>query len=229
MNILCMSITIRYDTDRCMKAILKPNAALSRGRVSNDNRRNYRGEALVLAIALALAWVTPVLPASISVTAERRGDTIDITASALLNAEAATAWRVLTDYDRYTQFIPNLHVSRVIARHGASVTVEQSGNAALWFFRKRVDVTYHVTESPPNTIHSRAIGGSLRALTSTYSLTPDKAGVRLDYVGHIAPGYEILGPIEQIAVRRNVESEFRALADEIERSSGTIQDTSVSR
>ncbi|MGZ5138678.1 MAG: SRPBCC family protein [Burkholderiales bacterium] len=212
-----------------MKAIPKLHAPRSRGRVSNDNRRDYRGKALVLAIALALAWVTRALPASISVTAERRGDTIDINASALLNADAATAWRVLTDYDRYTQFIPNLRVSRVIARHGSSVTVEQSGNAALWFFRKRIDVTYHVTESPPNTLHSRAIGGSLRALASTYSLTPDKAGIRLDYVGHIAPGYEILGPIEELAVRRNIESEFRALVDEIERRSGTTQDTPVSR
>jgi ribosome-associated toxin RatA of RatAB toxin-antitoxin module len=212
-----------------MKAILNPNAPRSRGRVSNDNPRHYRGEALVLAIVLALAWVTPVLAASISVTAERRGDTIHINASALLNADAATAWRVLTDYDRYTQFIPNLRVSRVVARHGSRVTVEQSGNAALWFFRKRVDVTYEVTESPPNTIHSRAIAGSLRALASTYSLTPDKGGVRLDYAGHIAPGYEILGAIEEIAVRRNIESEFRALVDEIERRSETTRDAPVLR
>jgi ribosome-associated toxin RatA of RatAB toxin-antitoxin module len=210
-----------------------PQSGASRTRSCGRNHdcTDYRGLALVLAIAIALADALPARAASISVTADRRGDTIDINASAVLNADAATAWRVLTDYDRYTQFIPNLRVSRVVARHGSSVTVEQSGNAVLWMFRKRVDVTYEVTESPPNMIQSRAIAGSLRALASTYSLTPDKNGVRLDYSGHIAPGYELLGRIEQIAVRRNVESEFRAMADEIERRSaaGTAQDTPVSR
>jgi ribosome-associated toxin RatA of RatAB toxin-antitoxin module len=170
--------------------------------------------ALTLMHGAAPAWA-----ANISVTAQRRGDTIDVTATAMLRADAATAWRVLTDYDHYAEFIPNLRVSRVIARKGPVVTVEQAGNAALWMLRIPVAITYEVTESPPNRLRSRAIGGSLRALASSYLLTATESGVRLEYTGHIAPGFELLGRIEQMAVRHNIEREFQALADEIERRS----------
>ena len=52
---------------------------------------------------------------------------MNIHAGVVLNADVATAWRVLTDYGRYAEFIPDLHLSRIVARHGATVTVEQSG------------------------------------------------------------------------------------------------------
>lgn len=89
---------------------------------------------LVAAFTLALTAAAAhyAVAAAITVDAERRGDTIDIQASALLKADAATAWGVLTDYDRYIEFIPDLRASRVFARQDATVTVEQSGDAELW-------------------------------------------------------------------------------------------------
>lgn len=174
--------------------------------------------ATVLAITLTYGSA-PLLAASIGVTAQRHGDTIDVNATAFLETDAATAWQVLTDYDHYAEFIPNLRVSRVVARHGPVVTVEQTGDAMFWMFRIPIAIRYQVTESPPNRLQSRATGGSLRALASRYVLTTTESGMRLDYSGHIAPRFELLGRIEQMAVRKNIEREFQALADEIERRS----------
>ena len=167
-------------------------------------------------IALAAQFAAA---ATIAIHATRDGDAIDIHASALLNADGATAWRVLTDYNRYPEFIPELRYSRVIARHDASVTVEQAGNALLWLFRLPIEVTFEVEELPPHHLHSRAVAGTLRTLTSSYALEPASGGVRLDYVGHVAPGYPIFGQIEQTVVERNIARQFQALADEIERQS----------
>ena len=100
--------------------------------------------AMVFAWALAVAGSQSAAAASITIDAERDGDAIDIRASVVLNADAATAWRVLTDYDRYTEFIPDLRVSRVVARRDATVTVEQSGDAALWLFK--IAPGYHVRD-----------------------------------------------------------------------------------
>jgi hypothetical protein len=174
--------------------------------------------ATVLALTLTYGSA-PLLAASIRVTAQRHGDTIDVNATAFLETDAATAWQVLTDYDHYAEFIPNLRVSRVVARHGPVVTVEQSGDAMFWMFRIPIAIRYQVTESPPNRLQSRATGGSLRALASSYVLTTTQSGMRLDYSGHIAPRFDLLGRIEQMAVRKNIEREFQALADEIERRS----------
>jgi ribosome-associated toxin RatA of RatAB toxin-antitoxin module len=192
----------------------------------NPDIRSFRYKANItrltgaLALALVIAVSQSAVAATITVDAERRGDTIDIRASVVLKADAATAWRVLTDYDRYTEFLPDLRLSRVVARHGATVTVEQSGDAALWIFRMPLDITFEINEVPPISLQSRAVAGSLHALASSYSLTPTPSGVRLDYAGHVAPGFALFGPLEQLAVQHNVARQFQALADEIERRSG---------
>ena len=178
---------------------------------------------LACAFALVALVTQSAAAATIAIHATRDGDAIDIHASALLNADGATAWRVLTDYNRYPEFIPELRYSRVIARHDASVTVEQSGNALLWLFRMPIEITFQVEELPPHHLHSHAVAGTLRALTSSYALEPASGGVRLDYVGRVAPGYSVFGQIEQSVVERNIARQFQALADEIERQSVAAQ------
>jgi ribosome-associated toxin RatA of RatAB toxin-antitoxin module len=181
---------------------------------------------LVVAFALALVVAVAQLAAAatIAISTERDGDAIDIRAGAVLNADTATAWRVLTDYNRYTEFIPDMRMSRVVARRGTTVTVEQSGDAALWLFKMPLEITFEINENPPNSMQSRAVAGSLRALTSSYALTPAVSGIRLDYAGRVALGFELFGRIEQMAVEQNLARQFQALADEIERRSATVHE-----
>ena len=183
------------------------------------------GTAFALVLALAAATSTPA--ATVSIDVERGTDTIDVRASAVLKADAATAWRVLTDYDRYVEFIPDLRLSHVVSRHGAMVTVEQSGDAALWALKVPVQITFEINETAPNRLQSRTVAGSLRALTSCYELTPVASGIRLDYVGHVTPRFELVGQIEQAALERTVTRQFQALADEIERQGAIARLRSV--
>jgi ribosome-associated toxin RatA of RatAB toxin-antitoxin module len=173
----------------------------------------------LFALTLSAASAQQAVAATINFDAERLGGAIEIKASAVLKADAATAWRVLTDYGRYADFIPDLQASRVLARRGAIVTVEESGDATLGLLRMSLDVTFEITELAPNSLRSRAVAGSLRSLESSYELTLVPTGVRLDYRGRVEPGFELLGPIEQLATERNIARQFRALADEIERRS----------
>jgi carbon monoxide dehydrogenase subunit G len=169
------------------------------------------------ALVAAMVAASPLAAATITVNVVRSVEAIDVRASTTVQADTATAWRVLTDYDRYTEFIPDLLRSHVVARSGSRVTVEQSGFAVIWLLKMPVQVTFEVDEDPPNGLQSRSVAGSLRSLTSTYALTPVPSGTRLDYVGHVAPGFELFGRIEQAAVEQNIARQFQALADEIER------------
>ena len=174
---------------------------------------------LVLSLLAGISRSFAALPAAaatITVESERDGEAVNIRAKAVLDADVATAWRVLTDYERYVEFIPDLRVSRVVARRGSTVTVEQSGDAA-WLFSWPLDITFEIDESPPGRLKSRAVAGSLRVLVSNYALTPLDSGARLDYSGHIEAGFALFGQIEQSAVEKNVARQFRALAEEIER------------
>ncbi len=179
--------------------------------------------AAALALASLVAVATPADAATISIGVQRRGDRIDIEASAQLDADGATAWRVLADYERYVDFIPDLRVSRVSARRGATVIVEQSGDATLWLLRLPLDVTFESTEIAPTRLRSRAIAGSFATLESEYRLTPTGSGVRLEYQGRVATGWALFGSLEQLAVERNIARQFQALADAIEqRSAGDV-------
>jgi len=104
--------------------------------------------AVAVALIATMGWAQAAAAVTISITAERHGEIIEIHASALLKAEAATAWRVLTDYGRYPEFIPDLRVSRVVARRGPTVTVDQAGDARLWLLRMPLEITFEITESP---------------------------------------------------------------------------------
>ena len=108
-------------------------------------------------------------------------------------------------------------MSRVVARDGQTVTVEQSGDARLWWLAMPLDMTFRITETPPRHLESRAVGGSMRSLSSTYELTVVREGVQLDYDGRVVPGFRLFGALEEYAVRDNVARQFQALADEIER------------
>src|SRR6266542_6065471 len=102
--------------------------------------------------------------ATIAISVASHGDTTEIEVSALLNADVETAWRVLTDYERYADFIPGLQGSRVVARKGATVTVEQSGDVMLWLLHVPLNVTFEITEIAPTRLVSRVVAGDLRVL-----------------------------------------------------------------
>jgi len=160
--------------------------------------------------------VQPAQAAAIDISVNRRDDGIGIRASALLKSDIATAWRVLTDYDRYVDFIPGLRSSHTERRSGSTATVEQSGEAMIWLLRAPIDVTYAITEFPPTRLESRTIAGCACRLTSTYSLTRSGSNVLLGYMGRLEMAPAAFASIRQAAAKQTIIRQFQALADEIE-------------
>jgi len=168
-----------------------------------------------LAVAL-LVGAQPAAAASAAIDVKVADDgSVSIVATALIAADERTAWRVLTDYERYPDFIPGVRRSHVVTRDGSTLTVKQSVDAPVWALGNPMDVTYEITESKPGQLHSRGMArGTL--LDSVYKLTTVDDGVRLEYTGRLAvpPGW--LAPLERSTGQRLLEREFQALADEIE-------------
>lgn len=179
--------------------------------------------AVVAAAAVASAAVAGAAVArsgsAVAVAIERTGDAVVVHASAEIAGTLATGWGVLTDYPRYVEFVPGLRTSRIIARDGTEVTVEQKGRAPLWLLDLPVDVVYRITESPPRRLHSHAATDDGATLDSDYTLTPDAGGLRIDYVGRLVAPRGVLGGLREAAAERPIVAHFRALAAEIARQS----------
>jgi len=154
--------------------------------------------------------------ATIAMSLASSDGAIEIDVTAELDADVETAWAVLTDYERYVEFIPGLRDSHVVARSGATVTVEQIGDITVGPLHRPLDVTFEITEMAPTLLVSRVVAGDLRALSSRYELTPVGNRVRVQYTGTLDFTSDA---IERFAVRQNISSRFQALVDEIERRS----------
>jgi len=152
----------------------------------------------------------------ISVEAWRDGDAVIVEARALLRADLETAWGVLTDYDRYAEFIPDLKSSRILARSGSSVVVEQKGQAGFFLFHFPMEVTLSVTEAPRSGITSRAIAGTFREMTGSYTLTRDGDDLRFAYYGRLVPDFVLPPLIGTAAVKAAVQKQFVALVAQMQ-------------
>jgi carbon monoxide dehydrogenase subunit G len=167
--------------------------------------------------------------ATIAMSLASSEGTIEIDGTTELDADVETAWGVLTNYERYVDFIPGLRESRVVARSGATVTVEQICDITVGPLHRPLDVTFEITEMAPTLLVSRVVAGDLRALSSRYELTPLGNRVRVQYAGTLDSGIATFDPIERFAVRQNISSRFQALVDEIERRSAACRNQSRSQ
>jgi len=171
---------------------------------------------------LALLLLAPhaLAAGEIALDAVRRGEAIEISAHAELHVDVHTAWRVLTDYDGYASFIPDLRVSRVLERNARSAIVEQRGEARFLFLRYPLEVRLVVAEVPYRSVRSRSIAGNVRELQGLYELEPVPGGLRLQYSGRVVLSDGPPGLFDVTVVRLNAARQFEALVREIDRRAG---------
>ncbi len=174
--------------------------------------------ALVLRLLLStLLFAEPVQAAEIRVNASRHDGALYVDASAEVDADLLQTWRVLTDYDHLSTFIPGMLVSRVIAREGNSVVLEQKGEARLLFLAFPIEVKLAVAEFPHQRIVAHAVAGNFTEMAGTYTLDKRDNRVVLRYQGRMVPDFLVPPLIGTLVLKRNVERQFAALVDEIER------------
>lgn len=170
---------------------------------------------------MLIACVARAEAGEIALDARPIDGSVVIEAAASVDSDRATAWRVLTDYGRYDQFVPGLHSSRVLTRAGRAVKVEQSGEAYLGPLGKGFDVVFEIDEHPEASVQSRIVAGCDCTLQSTYALRPKGEKVRLVYSGRLVVGGSIGRALEEAVVERWIAQQLTALVAEIERQRGT--------
>ena len=171
--------------------------------------------ALRLICSWALLLVGAAQAADVMVHASRRGEVLLVEASAEFDADVRETWQVLTDYDHLAEFIPGMHVSRVLLRDGNGLLLEQKGAARLLFFTYPIEVKLAVDEFPYERITSRAVAGNFKEMRGDYHVEAGEGRITLRYRGRLTPDFFVPPLIGTIVLRKNVERQFGALVDEI--------------
>lgn len=159
----------------------------------------------------------------------RDGDAALIEGRADLSAPSALVWAVLTDYERYPDFVSSMSECRVVSSSEGGLVIEQKGQFRFLFFTQDIVVRLLVNEVPQRVVSVRAIGGNIRELIGRYELEPLGKGVRLHYSGRLIPDFG-LPPLFGTAVARVVlRRHFTELIDEILRRNALMRDGAESR
>jgi ribosome-associated toxin RatA of RatAB toxin-antitoxin module len=94
------------------------------------------------------------------------------TGQVVINAPLETVWDVLTDYDNFDQFFPNVANSQLIETQGNSKIFEQVYQVKIATFSQQFKVRVAVTETPVQEIEFQQIEGDLKSLQGTWKLQP---------------------------------------------------------
>lgn len=108
----------------------------------------------------------------------------------LIKAPIETAWEVLTDYDNFERFLPNVSDSQLLESNGNTKVFEQTNVAKVFFVTKKTRVRIETKETYPNKIDFRAIEGDIKSLQGVWRIQPTPNGVLIEHQVAIDPGSE---------------------------------------
>ena len=90
----------------------------------------------------------------------------------LVKTSVDNAWQVLTDYDRFADFLPGVVSSELIENDGDRKVFEQINKIKTFIFSVESRVKIASTESYPEQIAFQAVDGDLKSLNGEWLLEP---------------------------------------------------------
>lgn len=94
------------------------------------------------------------------------------TVLSLVSAPVKVVWDVLTNYERFPEFLPSVVDSRVLERRDDCVVVERKDSRKLGILPIRVKIVTENIEHPYDRIDYRMVDGTLDEMNGTWELTP---------------------------------------------------------
>jgi ribosome-associated toxin RatA of RatAB toxin-antitoxin module len=176
---------------------------------------------LMLSFSLpAFAAVDKALEVTVKrVDSEDDGKVYQISASGAVQAAPAAVWKILTDYERMHEFVPDMRASRVLARVGGKVVVEQFGTAHVLFIKRDIHLIVQVTETPMSVIDIALVTGDMKVYHCRWELVPvpETGGTRIVYSGTLVPKFYVPGMLGANFIRSDIERMMAAVLTRLDR------------
>jgi carbon monoxide dehydrogenase subunit G len=193
-------------------AIVVASAALASSATGRDESTIDLAAARIR--SLPGATIASLLSNKVSV--EQHGDQILVHAQSEVDADRATIWATLSDYDHLAQFIPGMSSSRTISRNGAEAIVEQKGIATFGPIRRKFTVLLAVRAGPAESIRMSGGGGDFKLYDARYDIVPlTPHHSRIVYEATIVPRIPLPSLFSLPIMRSMITSQFDALVDEM--------------
>ena len=172
---------------------------------------------LTLTLNALLVAATPALAAAVDtqVAVSRRGDVFLVDAVLVAPVTGREAWNVLTDFDAMSAFVPNLDTSRVTARNGESLRVEQTGVARWGPLAHAFSMVREVELEPIQLVRSRSLSESPMQVRSQTRFASVAGGTEIRHQVEISLDTWMPAALIEPFLRHEVREQFDAVVAEM--------------
>jgi len=139
-------------------------------------------------LALAVLWLGLLVAGTalasdkdIDVSVRVDGRRVRVDASFFVAASLTDVWAVMTDFDHFAEFISNLKSSRILARTGNVITVEQAGEAAVGPIKFPFESVREIRLMPFDSVLSKSVSGTLQEFEGQTRFLAEGLGTRVTY------------------------------------------------
>lgn len=172
----------------------------------------------LLACLATLLLAAPFCAAQeVKVKVQRHGETIVVDVEAHVAAPVKDAWSVFTDYDHMSSFISNIKHSKVLARDGNLLEVEQAGETRVAFMRFGFVAVRAVELTPMQEIRSSLVSGDFKAYLSTTQVSATPTGAKISHHGEYVPKSWMPPLIGPAMIESETRKQYLEFIAEIER------------
>lgn len=183
-------------------------------------RRAARALAIGLLGALAVA-IAPTPAAAFKLKIERcraRADSVEIHSRSEISASPEQVWRVITDYDRMSKFVPGVYRARRLRATPEGPLVEFVGVGRVMWVNRYVLAILQTHEEAPRIMAFRAVGGDFKTLRGVWTVEPMPGGRSLLRCRVVArPKWAVPDLLLAWAARGEFVQRMQALSREAER------------
>ena len=172
---------------------------------------------LTLTLNALLVAATPALAAAVDtqVAVSRRGDVFLVDAVLVAPVTGREAWNVLTDFDAMSAFVPNLDTSRVTARNGERLRVEQTGVARWGPLAHAFSMVREVELEPIQLVRSRSLSESPMQVRSQTRFASVAGGTEIRHHVEISLDTWMPAALIEPFLRHEVREQFDAVVAEM--------------
>ena len=142
----------------------------------------------------------------------------EVVSTGEVSAAPAAVWKILTNYERMPDFVPDLKTTKVLSRSGNRVVLEQYGVARFLFLSRAIQLVVQATEEPMTAIDIALVSGDMKVYNCRWELVPTEAGgTRILYTGKLVPKFYVPGMLGSTIIRADIERMMQAVLARLER------------
>ncbi|WP_308495518.1 SRPBCC family protein [Duganella guangzhouensis] len=177
------------------------------------------GVSAAMATAQAPKLDLPKLEVSVNRVEQDGQHMYEVNAIGYVAAPLPKVWRILTGYERMSEFVPDMESCKVLSRNGNEVIIEQFGVARFLFMSRTIHLIVKAVEQPMSAIDISLISGDMKHYESRWELVPvpESGGTKIVYRGRLMPNFYVPGILGNKLVKSDIERMMSAVLARLDR------------